>query len=723
MNAAPKDVVGYPEPLSVATQGTLDIKASTYGPDVVDLDFVQITGCGWSSETGALPDISPVSHPAAGQYPCKNQRVKIGSYGTAPVPLSLSTSGKITLAILVRPHARQHSFQALMALQIGNAAWVLAIDDNGCPVFIDPNKVEIIRASSPLTRLSWYSIALSIDVQNGQVELVIMGLNDQVASSTQTKMEGAFGPSSIGKIWFGAAPSTDGSEHNFDGCLESPVLCESSAPSAAQAIAAAPDGWKRLGADVLAKWDFSREIPTRSLIDLGPSRCDGQTVNSPTRAIRGAFWAGDTFDWPSKPQDYGAIHFHSDDLDDCNWETTAEITIPDEWKSGLYAARLKTKNCTDMVPFVVRAPKDKRNDVALLLPSFTYTSYANAQPALRGPNLGVSNLPDEATLAAHPEFGHSQYDHYADRSPVMLSSRNRPLLSMRFGALPWGLIPDTWIMSWLAANGTPYDMLIDEDLDRDGLDAIQGAKVVITGNHPEYYTAEMLNALDAFVNRGGRLMYMGGNGFYWRVSTTKNRPGQIEIRRNEDGTRAWIGEPGDGYHMMDGKYGGLWRRLNRPPNLLAGVGFAAQGFDESGHYCIEPDARSGPAAFALEGITSDIVGAHGWLGGGAAGQEIDRVDSRLSDISQTYILARSAGHPESMLRTKEELLSTILPFEDPNAKAHLALRVAGEMGAIFSVGSMAWAGSLATNGFDNDVAKITSNVLNRFLDPTAFGRA
>jgi len=41
-------------------------------------------------------------------------------------------------------------------------------------------------------------------------------------------------------------------------------------------------------------------------------------------------------------------------------------------------------------------------------------------------------------------------------------------------------------------------------------------------------------------------------------------------------------------------------------------------------------------------------------------------------------------------------------------------------GAVFSVGSIAWAGSLAHNGFENNVARITGNVLTRFLEPEAF---
>ena len=28
----------------------------------------------------------------------------------------------------------------------------------------------------------------------------------------------------------------------------------------------------------------------------------------------------------------------------------------------------------------------------------------------------------------------------------------------------------------------------------------------------------MLDALQAYLDRGGRLMYLGGNGFYWRIA-------------------------------------------------------------------------------------------------------------------------------------------------------------------------------------------------------------
>ena len=41
-------------------------------------------------------------------------------------------------------------------------------------------------------------------------------------------------------------------------------------------------------------------------------------------------------------------------------------------------------------------------------------------------------------------------------------------------------------------------------------------------------------------------------------------------------------------------------------------------------------------------------------------------------------------------------------------------------GAVFSTGSIAYMGSLGWNGFDNNIARVTANVLNRFKDPAPF---
>ena len=56
----------------------------------------------------------------------------------------------------------------------------------------------------------------------------------------------------------------------------------------------------------------------------------------------------------------------------------------------------------------------------------------------------------------------------------------------------------------------------------------------------------------------------------------------------------------------------------------------------------------------------------------------------------------------------------------PLVKADLVFYETAAGGAVFSTGSIAWAGSLSHNGYDNNVSRIMRNVLNRFLDPEPF---
>jgi N,N-dimethylformamidase len=41
-------------------------------------------------------------------------------------------------------------------------------------------------------------------------------------------------------------------------------------------------------------------------------------------------------------------------------------------------------------------------------------------------------------------------------------------------------------------------------------------------------------------------------------------------------------------------------------------------------------------------------------------------------------------------------------------------------GAVWASSSIAWAGSLSHNKYQNNVSRITKNVLDRFIDPTPF---
>ena len=60
------------------------------------------------------------------------------------------------------------------------------------------------------------------------------------------------------------------------------------------------------------------------------------------------------------------------------------------------------------------------------------------------------------------------------------------------------------------------------------------------------------------------------------------------------GSRAWVSEPGEYHSAFTGELQGMWRRLGRPPQMLTGVGFTAQGFDCSIPYTRSEGARQQP---------------------------------------------------------------------------------------------------------------------------------
>ena len=261
-------------------------------------------------------------------------------------------------------------------------------------------------------------------------------------------------------------------------------------------------------------------------------------------------------------------------------------------------------------------------------------------------------------------------------------------------------------------------MITDGDLHNEGEALLRDYQVLLTGSHPEYHTDRTLDAIQGFVAGGGRLAYLGGNGFYWRIGRSAARPDLLEVRRAEGGIRAWAAEPGEYYHSLDGEYGGLWRRQGRPPQQLAAVGFSAQGMFEGSYYRRLPASHEPAMAWLFEGIDGEILGDGGLSGGGAAGFELDRVDARLGTPPGTVILARSENHQEHFVAVPEELLSHVLTV---SGESQAAL-IRGEMtysalpggGAIFAVGSITFCGSLPVNGFDNPLSRLLDNLLRRW---------
>ncbi|MCZ7598257.1 MAG: hypothetical protein M5U09_11765 [Gammaproteobacteria bacterium] len=125
----------------------------------------------------------------------------------------------------------------------------------------------------------------------------------------------------------------------------------------------------------------------------------------------------------------------------------------------------------------------------------------------------------------------------------------------------------------------------------------------------------------------------------------------------------------------------------------------------------------------FEGIDGEVIGDFGLSGGGAAGIELDAADVALGTPPHALVVACSERHSDLYLVTPEDMLDPVPGLggsESELIRADVVFFETPAGGAVFSTGSIAWAGSMAWNGYRNDVARLTANVLQRFLDPRPF---
>jgi N,N-dimethylformamidase len=638
--------------------------------------------------------------------------------------------------IITKWCAREKSGFALIVDEHGHIA--LQIGDG-------TGKVDLFSTGHPLERRRWYRVGATFDAGGRRIRVFQQALSPvpdiEDSGSIEVSEIPVLPPANRAPVIFAALACEEPErfEWHFNGKIDSPRIA-SRALGDAECREIAGSDLARFASDLLGAWDFSVDMSSQIAFDRGPNTLHGRIVNFPARAMTGWNWNGEYMDWKQSPGQWGAIHFHDDDLYDCDWEVDFEFEIPAGMKSGIYAARLRAGDEEEHIWFTVGPAPGAENRIALLLPTTSYMAYANDHFGTDGTDNELLNniltvlSPHDLFLNEHWEYGGSLYDVHSDGSGVCYSSRLRPMVNMRpkrqnvlagFGhSRLWQFPADTHITDWLEAMGHGYDVITDEELHARGHDLLSPYRVVLTGSHPEYYSTEMWEALSRYRDQGGRLMYLGANGFYWRVAYHPEAPGVIELRRAESGVRAWPALPGEYYHGFDGRQGGLWARQGRPPHSLVGVGFAAQGFDVSSYYIRLPDSLKPEVEFIFEGVDrSERIGDFGLIAGGAAGLELDRADFELGTPLNTYFLARSEGHTDTYVLVPEEFLETSLGLGGhENAKVHadMVFFKTHNGGAVFSVGSIAWAGSLSHDSYRNNVSRITQNVLARFLDARAF---
>jgi N,N-dimethylformamidase len=686
-------LVGYADRLSVRAGDELAFKVSSESPRY-RVDVVRLLH---GDESPAGPGFKEelVETSAGGEYPGRVQAIRPGSFVIVPAAPALRLTAGLGLRVHVHATTPAKGVQGILTRWSESRGWGLFVGPHGrLELWLGSgDDVERISSEAPLQSHSWCLVEASFDAETREATLSQDGLLSGASDVRPPSDPGADVPLLMGAYWTETA-RPDGF---FNGKIGSPRLYRTAGDESSALV---------------GHWNLGADIRTTRVRDVSPNGLHGRAVNMPARGVTGQSWSGDRWSWMEVPDQYDAIHFHDDDLDDAGWETDFSFTVPRALTSGVYAARLHSDGAVDHIPFVVRPPSGRpAAEIAVLLPTFTYLAYANE--AIFEPHVPLLERDDDRWVAGHRLT--SLYNWHSDGSGVCYASRLRPMTNLRpryrywLTGHPHGLGADLCLLDWLEAQGHRYDLLTDEDLHHERAGLLRPYRVVITGAHPEYATSATMGALRAFRDGGGRLMYLGGNGFWMVTGVHGELPHVIEIRRRAAISGLWSSQPGEVFLSTTGELGDTWQHRRERPRGLVGVGFERMAL-EGRPYVREPGSFDPRAAFVFVGVGADEpIGDFGLLFGGAASYEVDGIDVRFGTPANALLLARASGFtPAGTPELDHEPRADMVFFETANG------------GAVFSTGSIGWCAALSYGDYDNNVSRITGNVLRRFLADEPF---
>ncbi|HEY7310584.1 MAG TPA: carboxypeptidase-like regulatory domain-containing protein [Gemmataceae bacterium] len=360
-------------------------------------------------------------------------------------------------------------------------------------------------------------------------------------------------------------------------------------------------------------------------------------------------------------------------------------------RSGLYYFHSHTNSGRRFAfPWVV-APDGPQAPVAVLASNITWNAYNNFGG--RSNYIHADELPPTPTVNArqelkrytdplHATWGAAAYAPLSfDRpEPINDIDPNEEITDPIEGRAACHIAPAEWrLLGWLEREGFAYDLYAETQFHRGVLD-LSAYKVLILSTHPEYWAKEMYYALKKWVfDQGGRLMYLGGNGLNAEVELPD---GERMVVHNGAIRGLWAADIG-----AESRFA---KRLESEANLL-GVVFTPSGIMTGAPYRVVDASH-----WAFEGTglrDRDVFGErclHQRCPGGASGHETDKRSP--SSPKNARLLAKGTNPDDGG--------AEMVHFDTPGG------------GAVFSVGSICYPSSLPV---DDNISKITANVLRRFL--------
>ena len=439
----------------------------------------------------------------------------------------------------------------------------------------------------------------------------------------------------------------------------------------------------------------------------------------------------------------------------CSWPQAAEFKIPYDWPSGVYKIRLQTEDLAQAEHLIVVRPtsnRDKHNRLLLITSDCTWSAYndwggsnhyegiIDSESNLFSPRLsnqrpfarGFVSLPENAprTLPEQPpKDGKIIYPH--------MEWAWQQGYSKKYASAGWASY-ERIFCHWAEEQGYCCDVATQQDLHYRP-EVLDGYQCVLIVGHDEYWSWSMRDAIDNYVELGGRVARFAGN-FMWQIRLENDGQTQIchkYLAHLDDPlmdtdeqrllTTAWesklINRPGRatfGLDALKGIYagwGGLAAKgsggftLYRPEHwafadcrlgygdVLGGqskiFGYEVDGLD----YGIE---KGLPFPEQCEGLPDNLQVL-------ALGLARLREDNFINQSGPLFVGDEDAKYAAQVLYDddSEEILERV------NRGSGMIVHFHKGKGEVFHAGTTEWVAGLLRKEFA--VEQVTRNVLNRFL--------
>ncbi len=292
----------------------------------------------------------------------------------------------------------------------------------------------------------------------------------------------------------------------------------------------------------------------------------------------------------------------------CNWEQSLDIKIEGEWRTGFYLLELTDETGAAAEAFFVVRPPQKGNAL-LVLATSTYAAYNEwGGPSFyTGGALSSMKRPLPRGFLKKPEPGKYRAACARELTPDEIRDylSTYSYWSMASGWANWEIL----FVRWAEQNGIELDFATSQDLDAEA-DLLDGYECYVSIGHDEYWSKNMRDHVETWVESGGKAVFFSGNTSFWQIRYEEDRSRVVGYKLDLEGDPVFGTD-------RERSLSTMWSDplVGRPENHMTGVSFTRGGYARlrnsprgSGGYTIwRPDH------WAFEGldlVSGDIIGAN-----------------------------------------------------------------------------------------------------------------